>query len=82
MKNFASIDRTPPALERLLSPASKLKSELPTDLRMESIPPVELSSLLEDIFLLKHEKHHKIPTLICENFLVLRRPYKAYRVNF
>ena len=82
MKIFVSIDRTPPALERLFSPASKLKSELPTDLQMESIPPVELSSLLEDIFLLKHEKHHKIPTLICENFLVLRRPYKAYRVNF
>ena len=81
MKKFLGIDRTPPALERLLSPASKLKSELPTDLQMESISPIELSSLLEDIFLLKHEKHHKIPTLICENFLVLRRLYKAYSVN-
>ena len=81
MKKFLGINRTPPALERLLSPASKLKSELPTDLEMESITPIELSSLVEDIFLLKHEKHHKIPTLICENFLVLTRSYKAYSVN-
>ena len=81
MKKFLGINRTSPALERLLNPASKLKSELPTDLEMESITPIELSSIVEDIFLLKHEKHHKIPTLICENFLVLRRLYKAYSVN-
>ena len=49
MKNFLDIDRTPPSLERSLSVASKLKSELTTDLEMESIPPMELSSLVEDI---------------------------------
>ena len=48
MKNFLGID-TPPVLERLISTASKLKSELPTDLQMESIPLKELSSLVEDI---------------------------------
>ena len=32
MKTFLGIDRTPPPLERSVSPASKLKSELPTDL--------------------------------------------------
>ena len=49
MKIFLDIDRTPPSLERSLSVASKLKSELITDLEMESIPPMELSSLVEDI---------------------------------
>ena len=48
MKNFLGIN-TPPVLERLISTASKLKSELPTDLQMESIPLKELSSLVEDI---------------------------------
>ena len=44
MKTFLGIDRTPSALERSLSAASKLKSELPTYLEMESIPLMELSS--------------------------------------
>ena len=39
---------TPHSLERLISAASKLKCELPTDLQMESIPLEELSSLVED----------------------------------
>ena len=43
------INRTPPALERSISAASKLKSELQTDLEMESIPLKELSPLVEDI---------------------------------
>ena len=43
------IDRTPPALKRSISAASKLKSELQTDLEMESIPLKELSPLVEDI---------------------------------
>ena len=49
MKNFLGIDTAPPLLERSISAASKLKSELPTDLQMESIPLNELSSLAEDI---------------------------------
>ena len=49
MKNFLGIDRTPHAQERSLSAANKLKSELPTELEMESIPLEELSSLVEDI---------------------------------
>ena len=40
---------TPPLLERSLKGASKLKSKLPTDLQMESIPLKELSSLVEEI---------------------------------
>ena len=36
-------------LERLLSAATKLSRELPTDIEMESIPLMKLSSLVEDI---------------------------------
>ena len=39
MKSVLSLDETPPLLERSLSAASKLSRELPTDLKMESIPP-------------------------------------------
>ena len=50
IKSVLSLDKTPPSLERLISAASKLKAELPTDLQMESIPLKELSSLVEDIY--------------------------------
>ena len=49
MKNFLGIKRTPPAWKRSISAAINLKSELPTDLQMESIPLEELSSSVEDI---------------------------------
>ena len=49
MKSVLSLDQTPSALERLISAATKLKSELPTDLQIESIPLRELSSLVEGI---------------------------------
>ena len=49
LKSVLSLDQTPSALERSISAATKLKSELPTDLEMESIPLKELSSLAEDI---------------------------------
>ena len=49
MKKLLDIDRALPSLERSLSAASKLKSDLPTDLEMKSIPLEELSSLVEDI---------------------------------
>ena len=50
IKSVLSLDKTPPSLERLISAASKLKAELPTDLQMESISLKELSSLAEDIY--------------------------------
>ena len=49
MKNFLGVDKTPPALERSLKAATKLKADLDTDLQMESIPLEELSSLAEEI---------------------------------
>ena len=48
MKNFLGID-APPVLERSISAASKLKSELPTGLQMESMPLKEFSPLVEGI---------------------------------
>ena len=49
MKNVLSLDETPSALKRSIKTASKLKSELPTDLMMESISLKDLSSLAEEI---------------------------------
>ena len=49
MKNFLGINKTPPALEKSLKVAARLKAGLPTDLEMESIPPEELLSLVEEI---------------------------------
>ena len=49
MKNILGIDKTPLALQRSFRAATKLKSELPTNLEMESIPLEELLSLVEDI---------------------------------
>ena len=49
MKSAWSLDQTPSALGRSINAASKLKSELPTELQMESIPLKDLSSLAEDI---------------------------------
>ena len=55
MKSILSLDKTPSALERSINAASKLKSELPMDLQMESIPLKELSSLVEDIHIKTRE---------------------------
>ena len=48
-KNFLGIDRTPPSLERSFKAATKLKAVLTTDLEMESIPAMVLSSLVQNI---------------------------------
>ena len=55
MKNFLGIDKTPPALERSLKAAAKLKNELPMDLQMENIPLKDLSSLVEGIHIKTRE---------------------------
>ena len=48
MKIFLGV-ATPPALERSLKAATKLKADLLTDLEIDSIPLKGLSSLAEDI---------------------------------
>ena len=49
MKHFLGVDETPPALERSLRAATKLRRDLLTDLEMESIPLKDRSSLVEGI---------------------------------
>ena len=49
MKRVLSLDETPSVLERSFKAAIQLKSELPTDLQMESIPLKELLSLAKEI---------------------------------
>ena len=49
MKIFLGVDKTPPALERSFRAATKLKSELSTDLEIESILLDVLSTLVGDI---------------------------------
>ena len=58
MKNFLGIDETPPALEKSFKAVTKLRRELPTDIEMESIPLMELSSLAENIHVKVREASH------------------------
>ena len=49
IKIFLNLDEKPSIKERSFKAATKLKRELPTDIEMESVPLMELSSLAEDI---------------------------------
>ena len=49
MKIFLGVEKTPPALKRSFKTGTKLNSELPVDIEMESIPLMELSSLVDNI---------------------------------
>ena len=49
MKSVLSLDETPSTLEISVRAATKLRSELPTDLQMESISLKDFPSLAEDI---------------------------------
>ena len=55
MKNFLAINKTPSTLERSFKAATKLRRELLTDIQMESIPLMKLSSLAEDILIKTRE---------------------------
>ena len=55
MKNFLAINKTPSTLERSFKAATKLRRELLTDIQMESIPFMKLSSLAEDILIKTRE---------------------------
>ena len=55
MKSVLSLDETPSVLKRSVKAGTKLRRELPTDIETESIPLMELSSLVEDIHVKKWE---------------------------
>ena len=67
MKKFLQIENTSPELERSKESATKLNHKLPTEIRVENGPLMELSFLAKYIHA-KRQKHHKILILICENF--------------
>ena len=48
-ENFLGIDETPPALEWSFKAETKLKREILTDIEMETVPLMELSSIAESI---------------------------------
>ena len=76
MKTFLNIDKTPPALERSFKAATKLRCELPTDIKMESILLMELPSLAEDI----HDKTQDVSqntTLDMREFLGINEALQA-----
>ena len=77
MESVLSVDETPTALERSVKTATKLKSELPTDLQMESIPLKELFSLVEDIHIKTREALQNTDLDKQEYFCVSTRLYKA-----
>ena len=77
MESVLSVDETPTALERSVKTATKLKSELPTDLQMESIPLKELFSLVEDIHIKTREALQNTDLNKQEYFFVSTRLYKA-----
>ena len=55
MKKFLGVNETPPGLERSFKAATNLRSELPADIEMESIPLEKRSSLAEDIHIKTRE---------------------------
>ena len=55
MKNVLSLDEAPSAWERSFKAATKLRRELAKDIEMESIPLIELLSLVEDIYVKTQE---------------------------
>ena len=55
IKSVLSLDEIVSALERSFTAATRLRRELPMDIEMESIPFMELSSLVEDIYVKTRE---------------------------
>ena len=76
MKSVLSLDQTSSALKRSISAATKFKSELLTDLQIESIPPRELSSLVEDIHT-KTEEGSQNTDLDMQEFLGINKSLQS-----
>ena len=76
MKSVLSLDQTSSALKRSISAATKFKSELLTDLQIESIPLRELSSLVEDIHT-KTEEGSQNTDLDMQEFLGINKSLQS-----
>ena len=76
MKSVLSLDQTSSALKRSISAATKFKSELLTDLQIESIPLRGLSSLVEDIHT-KTEEGSQNTDLDMQEFLGINKSLQS-----
>ena len=76
MKSVLSLDQTSSALKRSISAATKFKSELLTDLQIESIPLREFSSLVEDIHT-KTEEGSQNTDLDMQEFLGINKSLQS-----
>ena len=76
MKSILSLDETPSVLERSVKAASKLKSELPIDLMIESIPLKDLSSLAEEIHI-KTQEASQNTNLDMQEFLAIHKALQS-----
>ena len=76
MKSVLSLYQTSSALKRSISAATKFKSELLTDLQIESIPLRELSSLVEDIHT-KTEEGSQNTDLDMQEFLGINKSLQS-----
>ena len=56
MRSVLNLHETPPATEQSFKAATKLRRELPTDIEMETVPLMKLSSLTEDF----HDKTREV----------------------
>ena len=55
MKNFLNLEQTPPSIDRSIKAANLLKSEIPTQTDIETIPLFDLSSVVEEIHIKTRE---------------------------
>ena len=77
MKSVLSLDETPSVLKRSVEAATKLKSELPTYLQMESIPLKDLSSIVEDIHVKTWEASQETDLLDMREFLAIDKALQS-----
>ena len=77
MKSVLSLDETPSVLKRSVKAATKLKSELPTYLQMESIPLKDLSSIVEDIHVKTWEASQETDLLDMREFLAIDKALQS-----
>ena len=77
MKSVLSLDETPSVLKRSVKAATKLKSELPTYLQMESIPLKDLSSIVEAIHVKTREASQQTDLLDMREFLAIDKALQS-----
>ena len=81
LKDFVDIDEIPPALERYLKAETELKSELSTNIELEMVPLMKLSSLPEHIHIKTRETSQNTDLHLRE-FLGIIKPCSPYRLSW